>query len=109
MPRLIVTAQRPRDVVHSFLECVDRQDYEEAEEFFFKDSRVLETGMTFSEFAERFDTVDLSTVSISREFEGKGGFTMVYIVWSDDEGERHWDFGFKLIDGSWRIARGYAW
>lgn len=99
----------PDHAVRKFLELVKADDYDGARNMWYGPSMRKSGQEKFEEFCEYFNKIDLGTCKISKAFRGKSGFSIVNVDWEEDGGKKHYDFGLKIIDGEWKMERGYDW
>jgi hypothetical protein len=99
----------PEDSVRKFVELVQAKDYPSAERLWYGPSQRMEFTIKFEDYCANFMNVDLNTASISKARKGKSGFWMVNIDWTEGDEKKHNSFGLKVIDGEWKMERGYKW
>jgi hypothetical protein len=110
----------PEDSVRKFIELVQAKDYEAAERLWYGESqlvfqpsdtkeRAIDLRDKFEDFCAYFMQIDLATASISKARKGKSGFWMVSIDWTEGGEKRHYSFGLKIVEGEWKMERGYSW
>lgn len=99
----------PSDVVREFLDSAKRGDYEAAQQLWYGDTKRASGPIKFSDFCSQYKSIDFRTLSISRAYRGKAGFSMVDIDWPANGKMDHDVFGLELIDGEWKLHRGIRW
>ena len=99
----------PSDIVREFVEDVEAKNYEAAKNLWYGNSKRITGPADFEKFCLRYSTIDLNNCNISRAMRGKSGFYMVHIDWEHGIEMQHSSLGLKIVDGEWRIERGYYW
>jgi hypothetical protein len=110
----------PDDVVRKFVELVQARDYQSAERLWYGESKlvfkpsspkegIIDLRIKFEDFCARYLHIDLASASISKPEKGKSGFSMVNVDWKEDGAKKHDSFGLKIIQGEWKMQRGYRW
>lgn len=99
----------PDDAVRNFIELVKADDYEAARKLWYGESKQIAGFGQFEVFCARYKQMDPNNCKISRAKKGKAGFSMVRIDWEENGTEKHVFFGLKIIDGEWKMKRGYMW
>ena len=110
----------PDDVARNFVEFVQAEDYRSAERLWYGESyridrlddpkgAISDLRIDFEDFCAKFLPIDLATASISKARRGKSGFSIVNVDWEEDGTKKHAHFGLKIVDGEWKMERGYHW
>lgn len=110
----------PDDVVRNFLTLVQAEDYQAARGLWYGESKLVfqpsnpkgkkvDLRTKFKDFCAQYRQIDLENVRISKARRGKSGFSMVDVDWQEGGEQKHDQFGLKIIDGEWKIERGYYW
>ena len=98
----------PNDVVRDFIGLVQADDYEAARDLWYGSSKRLTGPMRFENFCERFEGVDLDNCK-TQTAPGKGDSWMVTIHWKENGDKKQYLLGLKIVDGEWKMPRGYQW
>lgn len=99
----------PDDVVEKFIEYAQEENYISAGKLWYGASKLTATQEKFEDFCSRYKNIDLKKCRISKARSGKSGFSMVDVDWEENGQKKHIHFGLKIIDGEWKMERGYYW
>ncbi len=99
----------PQDAVRNFIKLVKAEDYEAARNLWYGASKLIATQEKFEDFCSRYKNIDLDKCQISKAGRGKSGFSIVDVDWEENGQKKHTNFGLKIIDGKWKMERGYYW
>lgn len=109
----------PDDAVRRFIELVRASDYDGARKLWYGPSKLvfqpsdpqektIDLTTKFEDFCKDFKKIDLKTCRTTVP-RGKSGFSMVEIDWEESGEKKHYLFGLKIVDGEWKMERGYYW
>ncbi|QDU45539.1 hypothetical protein Mal52_40330 [Symmachiella dynata] len=99
----------PNDSVRKFLELVAADNYDAARKLFYGPSNRIGAPRTFEEFCVGYKRIDPQKCKISRAHKGKSGFWTVRVDFEEEAEKTYVFFGLKIVDGEWRMERGYSW
>ncbi|TWU06882.1 hypothetical protein CA54_52840 [Symmachiella macrocystis] len=100
----------PGDSVRKFLEFAEAENYESARELWYGPAKLDVTVQTeFEDYCARYKKIGLKKFKISWARRGKAGFWMVRIDFEEGGEKIHQFFALKIVDGEWRLSRGYRW
>jgi len=109
----------PQDTVRNFIQLVIKKDFDNARKLWYgessrisklSDGSVHDATIPFEEFCSYYKNItNISKLKISEPYEGKSGFSMVYIEWLENEQRKAHTFGLKIINGEWKMERGSYW
>jgi hypothetical protein len=119
-PPLDKNGNQPDDVVRNFLKLVQAAEYESAQRLWYGESKrvgdpsdprdpKIDLRMNFEDFCAQYRHIDLGSAKISKAYRGKSGFSMITVDWQEDGMKKHDQFGLKIIEGEWKMERGYYW
>ena len=99
----------PDDAVRNFIEAVKARDYGRARSIWYGASMRISGVIKFEDFCSEYKNIDLDRCRISKAQRGKAGFAMINIDWDENGEQMHDEFGLKIVDGEWKMERGYYW
>jgi hypothetical protein len=99
----------PDDVVRNFLELVEADNYEAARKLWYGPVMLGSVQRTFEDYCARYKKIRFMSYTISKARKGKGDFWMVRVDFDERGKQKHQFFGLKIVDGEWRMPRGYRW
>ncbi|MHB1034149.1 MAG: hypothetical protein ACYC35_04870 [Pirellulales bacterium] len=110
----------PDDVVRKFVTLAQAEDYRGAQRLWYGESMLVfkpsdpqdekvDLRMAFRAFCEQYRRIDLDSAAISKAYRGKSGFFMVDVDWREGGAKKHDQFGIKIVNGEWKMERGYYW
>lgn len=108
----------PADSVHQFIAWTQQNELDKAKELWYGRSKLiskLDDGtihdgtIPFEEFCKNFRNINLNECKITKASKGKSGFFMIYIYWHENGQKKQYSFGLKLVEGIWKMERGYSW
>jgi hypothetical protein len=119
-PTVDNNGKQPDDVVRNFLKLVQAEDYEAARRLWYGESMLvfepsdpgnkkIDLRTKFKDFCAYYTHIDLENAKISKAYRGKSGFSMVEVDWQEGGMKKHDQFGLKIVDGEWKMERGYYW
>ncbi|TWU07223.1 hypothetical protein CA54_56280 [Symmachiella macrocystis] len=97
------------DSVRKFLELVEADNYDAARKLFYGPSKRIGEPRTFEEFCAGYKRIDPPKCKISMARKGKSGFWTVRVDFEEEANQTYVFFGLKIVDGEWRMERGYSW
>lgn len=100
--------RKPDDVLRLFIEAVNSTNYAQAETFWDGACLRISKPIPFPVYCEGY--AGLKTYSITKPTRGKADCYNMYLNGTNENGEVvRGLFGVDLINGEWKLWRGYAW
>ena len=99
----------PDDVVRNFIELCEAEKYEAARKLWYGPAMLpASVQRKFEDFCARYKRIGLKNCKILKAHKDKGVWR-VHIHFEEEGKKKSVFFDLEIVDGEWRMERGYMW